>query len=110
MAETKPTDQNNVKPITPETIGAEKRKIFPDEVISAFNELIAKHWRRGSAKVVQSDVVALIVKKGISVEDINRNGWLHVEEIYNDVGWEVEYDMPAFDENYEPFFLFNERR
>ncbi len=38
----------SVKPITPSEVASEKLTLMPDEVISAFNEMIASHYSGGS--------------------------------------------------------------
>jgi hypothetical protein len=96
-----------VVPIKPHDIVREKSKHIPPAVIEAFNELIAKGFSGGSARVVQDDVVKLIVEKGFKRSDIFDNGWLDVEEIFEKNGWKVEYDKPGYCETYEAYFVFS---
>lgn len=93
------------KPISPKSKFAKK---FPDQVIEAFNELIAKNMRDGEAKVSQDEVVALIVSKmGVDRADVFDNSWLDVESLYEKHGWTVTYDKPAYYESYGAFFVFS---
>jgi hypothetical protein len=46
-----------VKPITPSDMPARE---FPDEVVQAFNDVIAKSHRKGTATFKQKEVVKLI--------------------------------------------------
>lgn len=98
----------NIQPIKPEDVVSEKLRIFPDAVIQSFNELIAQDIASGSARVLQEKVVERIQEKDPSLkeEDMIDNGWLNVEEIYRQAGWDVKYDSPAYDESFEPFFTF----
>lgn len=111
----------DVKPISPEDIGAYKATVFPSEVIEAFNELIAEEYSGKSATVLQKKVVDRIIQKMLGVsalgeedDDIRRlrnqifnRGWLNVEEIYRTQGWKVEYDKPAYCESFDAFFSFS---
>ncbi len=97
-----------VKPIKPNEVV--EKKVFPDEVITAFNELIAKNFSQGEASFKQEDIVKLIVAKGIKRNTIYPNHLLDVEELYRAQGWEVEYDKPGFNETYEPTFTFRKKK
>ena len=99
-----------VRPIKPEDIVAAKKKTFPNEVLSSFNELIAKNWDGHSATIKQNEVVALMVEKGLRREQIFDNGWLDVEDAYRAAGWKVEYDKPGYCETYPATFTFTRKR
>ena len=94
-----------VKPISPKEVAGEKIRQMPDAVLEAFNELIARGGS-GYVTVMQKDVVALMVKKGLSRSEIFDNGWLDVEDIYRKAGWIVEYDKPGYNETYDAYFTF----
>jgi len=98
-----------VKPINPNDIGEAKKKVIPDKVIEAFNELIAEQYTNGRAVVKQKDVVSRIRQKMLLDDDdrsIFDNGWLNVEELYQTEGWKVTYDKPAYNESYAATFEF----
>lgn len=101
--------KERVKPVSPEEI-VEKDPDIPDEVFEAFNELLAR--QRGSDHVVilQEKVVQLIVSKGIDRGELFENHWLDIEGAYRRAGWKVEYDKPAYNETYEPKFIFRPKR
>ncbi|HEU5114533.1 MAG TPA: hypothetical protein VFT82_02075 [Candidatus Paceibacterota bacterium] len=101
--------KKKVLPLKPKDVVDKKAEDIPPEVIEAFNEMIAKEWDGGSARVVQKDVIKKIVEKGISRDEIFKNNWLDVEEIYRKNGWDVEYDKPGYCENYDAFFVFSEK-
>lgn len=95
------------KPITPDEV--ERGKYIPPVVIEAFNELIAE----GGGRVLQKDVVARILAKAggaITSEEIFKKGWLDVEGMYREAGWNVVYDKPAYCETYDANFTFTRKR
>lgn len=97
-----------MKPITPQEVSQVKQ--IPDFVIECFNNLIAKHYRSGRAKVIQNDVIAAILATdptNLERHMIFDSGWLDVEEVYRATGWKVEYDKPAYCESYDAFFVFS---
>lgn len=100
------------EPIKPSEIMIAKKKKIPDVVIESFNDMIAKNFNGIYSQFMQDETVALIVKKSkkeITVDQIFDNHWLDVEDIYRNVGWEVEYDKPAFNESYPASFTFQKR-
>lgn len=56
---------SRVAPIRPCEVEEMKGTFLPSTVFEAFNELIARNFCDGSASVLQSDVVSLMVKKGL---------------------------------------------
>lgn len=102
--------KERVGPICPEDVISEKLNNLPDEVLVSFNELIALNLSGTSATILQSEVVKLMVQKGLKRADIYKNGWLDVEDIYRKAGWRVDYDKPGYNESYEPSFTFRRPR
>ena len=78
------------KPMTPKEAIELKRQTTPKVVFDAFNQLLAQ-GKRGDSKIIFSDreVVALLIKKGISPQEIYNNGWLNIEDLYEEAGWKV---------------------
>lgn len=107
MPETVAAGERQVEPIRPEEV-AEAFHV-PDEVISVFNDLITEGCVNGQVTVMQKDVVKRLVDMGVSRKDIFDKGWLNVEQLFEQAGWEVGYDRPAYNESYEPYFTFNAR-
>lgn len=98
------------KVIRPEDIAQAKSDQIPEMVIACFNDLIAKNYRNGKAKVLQKDVVAEIeYHMGVDKSVIFSNNWLDVEEIFR-TAWKVEYEKPAYCESFEPYFTFTKPR
>jgi hypothetical protein len=97
-----------IQPITPQEVVAKKLEQIPDVVIQVFNNLIAKNFNGSEAKIKQNDVIDAIRTEDetISKSMIFDNHWLDVEDIYRKLGWTVEYDKPAYNEDYAPHFIF----
>ncbi|MFA6421911.1 MAG: hypothetical protein WCV92_00700 [Candidatus Buchananbacteria bacterium] len=98
-----------VAPIKPSDVAKQKQASFPNEVLEAFNQLIAEKFNNGYATIRQDDVVAILVAKGLNRPEIFKKGWLDVEGIYRKAGWKVAYDKPAYNESYPATFTFSKR-
>lgn len=110
-----------VKAITPNDIPSAKLTTIPEFVLEAFNELVAAHFSEGEADFTQEDVVERILSKvpsngtsgsRLSRGDIFDRGWLNVEEIYEEAGWDVEYEKPIgyAGESFAAHFTFTPKR
>ncbi len=100
-----------MKPIKPNEVAKEKVSSIPDEVLEAFNELITENYSNGRATVMQDAVVDRIrAKMGDKAKDMFKKGWLDVEGVYEKAGWDVTYDKPGYNENYEANFRFARKR
>lgn len=99
--------EKKVAPIKASEIGNLKQQVIPDPVIESFNALILKNFRSGSAKVIQDDVLKLILEKGLNRQEVFDNHWMDVEDLYRKNGWTVKYDSPCRDENFDSYFLFS---
>ena len=66
-------------PLSPAEAGELQTQQIPEEVFGAFNTLIAKNLSQGQAKVLQKDVISLLVGQGVNREAIFDNKWLDVE-------------------------------
>ena len=102
------------KPITPGEVSLDVSK--PPQVVEAFNELIRELWDGHQAIILQSEAVTRIHNKTgwprdhiYAKSDIGRS-MLDVEPLYREAGWIVEYDKPAYNEDYEPRFTFKKGR
>jgi hypothetical protein len=98
--------------ITPDEVVHAKRAALPDGVFEAFNDLIARHWDGHEAVIEQRAVVATILTliPGSTKAAIYENKWLDVEDVYRLAGWDVDYDKPGYNENYEATFTFTKKR
>jgi len=86
-------------PISPNDLCKLKRQSIPDKVIDSFNELIVKNWNNDCAVVSQKNVVDLISKKegfGVNRSRIFKEGWLNIEEVFAEAGWQVSYSSSDY--------------
>jgi hypothetical protein len=101
-----------IKPINPSE--ARKGDHIPDFVVDAFNQLIKEKFNGGTATIKQDDVIQRIIEKntvgGLTRQKIFDCGWLNVENLYENYGWVVTYDKPAYNEDYPATFKFTERK
>jgi len=88
-----------IRPIGPNDV----KKVIPDFVIEAVNELINEKYTDGRFIIRQNEIKERIKSKTDQDFDF---AWLDFESIYRNAGWRVEYDKPAYNESYEAFFAF----
>jgi hypothetical protein len=101
-----------VKPINPSEAKAAALKAIPDEVIQAVNELIVENFSTGTITIAQSEIKQRAKSLMYpNLEDPQKGNfesrWLDFEDIFRQNGWKVEYDRPAYYENYQPLFRFS---
>lgn len=106
-----------MKPITPQEVGVAKAASLPPKVIGAWNDLIVAKWNGSSARILQKEALAAIVKAMWPNADpdtdlpewntVRAKGWLDIEEMYRAQGWKVEYDRPGYCESYDAHFIFS---
>lgn len=99
-----------ITPVSPDDAIAQKNSLVPDFVFEAFNEMIVKNIKQnGESKVDQNEVLKLIVKKSLGTltsNDVFEKSFLDVEIHYRKYGWIVNYDRPAYYENYSAYYIF----
>lgn len=96
-----------VEPIKP----SEVKQFIPEWIIKGANECIQDHYLelRKESHFTQDELMKYVLK--YAPEDTTRrtvfdNNWLDIEPIYRRAGWIVEYDKPAYCENYPANFTF----
>ena len=100
--------QTKAEPISPEQVLA--RKQFNPTLIECVNRLLVKRFDGKSAIIKLKEI-----RK--EFEEANPDGewtWdrlvsehhLDFEDLYREAGWKVEYDKPAYNENYSSYFKF----
>ncbi len=101
-------DKRPGEPLRPDDMTeAFKRRDKMREVIECFNEAILEKWNGDKAVVKQKDVIVKIIERtGIPKRDLYDKHYLDVEPIFIEAGWKVEYDKPAYNENYDAYFEF----
>jgi len=97
----------NTAAIRPEEVIQARKESMPDEVIQIFNELITQKFDGHRAIVHQGAVVKKLGELGYGSSEVFRMGWLDVEDIYRQQGWNVVYDKPGYNESYEAYFKFS---
>ncbi|RWZ87221.1 MAG: hypothetical protein EO766_11885 [Hydrotalea sp. AMD] len=96
-------------PITPQEVVKRRLNSIPGIVIDIINDLIVKNWKHSSnwAIVKQDDIVtAIATTMNVSNQEIFNKGWLEIEDLYREVGWQVLYDKPDSDEIGAAYFRF----
>jgi hypothetical protein len=103
----------SVKPITPEQAKGNIKNVIPEAIIRAVNECISEKFRNnGSFTILQEDIVAKAIKfdERLTSHIIYEKKYLDFEALYREAGWKVEYDKPAYNESYEPYFTFEPKK
>jgi hypothetical protein len=84
-----------------------KSSSLPPEILDIWNQVIAEAWTGNQAVVRQSDIKRAIQARYTGEFEFR---FLDIEPIYEDAGWRVVYDKPAYCETYEPTFTFTKKR
>jgi hypothetical protein len=99
-----------VEPIRPSQVADRKKDQIPDVVIEVFNRQIAEKFDGHEARLVQDEIVDLLVGLGFSSKDISERHLLDIGDIFRKAGWNVAYDKPGFNETYPACFIFRKSR
>jgi hypothetical protein len=95
-----------IEPIRPEEVAQRRLALVPEEVIEAFNDLIALKFDGTSATFRQEEAVeAIQVRLSISREGVFERQLLDVGPVYRAAGWRVTYDRPGLQDR-SGFFTF----
>lgn len=98
-----------VKAFSPEEVreAQEKGSYIPDEVFEIINEFLIKSGSRTYITISQDELVhAITARMGVTRATVFENKWLDFEPTYKAVGWDVKYDKPGYNEDYDPFWVF----
>lgn len=101
-----------MKPIKPSEVAAHKATLLPDFVFKAFNNLIAKSYNDRTAKIMKEEAIKELAHfmPGDSFQSkrnaIFENGYLDIEDCYREVGWDVVYYKPGYNESCDGFYTF----
>ena len=97
-----------IKPIKP----SEVTQHIPGWIIRGTNDCILDHYREltKESHFTQDELIESCLKyapdENITRGTIFDNGWLDIEPLYRKEGWIVEYDKPAYCENYPANLTF----
>ena len=93
-----------IAPITPEQ--ARTEHYIPDEITQIVNDLLAERAGSRMITIKQKEIVERAEALGLNRRTIYDNHWLDFEDRFRSAGWEVDYDKPGFNEDYDAFFEF----
>jgi hypothetical protein len=93
-------------PLKPSEVSKQKAKEMPEVVFKEVNRLIALNWDGHSSRFLLKDIRNALEK---NCEEIYSPYMLDFEDCYRDVGWNVEYDAPGFNETYDANFTFRKK-
>jgi hypothetical protein len=103
-----------MKVYTPEDVMNKCNEMIPDFVIAAFNDLLSENYVDGETVIKQNDAISRILQYSdndeLTRETIFKKRWLDIESLYRKNGWEVSYEKPAFDERFDPYFVFKPKK
>ena len=103
-----------MKVYTPEDVLKKRVGTIPDYVIDAFNDLLTENYQEDETIIEQEDIIRKILEYStddeLTRETIFKKHYLDIENLYRNNGWEVDYEKPAFDELFEPFFIFKPKK
>lgn len=93
-------------PIRPEEVAM--AKMIPDAMLDAFNEEIVLNIQGSRSVVQQHKVLQRFLEKEPEATQTQafEQGWLDVEAIYRNVGWDVQYHKPSMGDSWLPYFEF----
>ena len=94
-----------IKPIRPESV----THIVPEEVIVAFNSLIAEYYDGREAVIGQAEAAQAVAREiNITLAEVYSKRYLDIEGLYIDAGWDVSYHKPDYnaDAQFAPYFVF----
>lgn len=103
---------NPIKPIKPSEVTEKKLTAIPNEMIQAVNDCIVKHWNGHYASFSQEELIERYfeITGKFNIENNRKELFnerhLNFEPIFENEGWDIEYDKPAYNETYEHKFTF----
>jgi hypothetical protein len=93
-----------IKPVTPNE--ARKNFTYHPTVVEAFNEVLIRNAHRSAITILQKDIIKLVKKKNpdLTSEYIFANQLLDIESLFEQYGWKVNYNKPAYNESFEAYW------
>lgn len=100
-----------VKALSPTELEKFRKDSMPDAVMETFNQMLADNYGTGYVTIMDKDLVAALVKKGLNRDEIYRKGWLGLARaLYRKQGWDVYYDAPGYCESYDAYTRFMRKK
>lgn len=99
-----------MKPIKPSDVDKSVASI-PSSIIGCVNEMIKTKWDGRQAKILQKDLLKEVLKKDrkLTSQGIFDKHLFDFEPLFKKAGWLVDYDKPAYNEDYEAYFVFRKK-
>jgi hypothetical protein len=95
-------------PISPKQAKVAHESDIPDVVFDVFNTFLTSYsGGRTSVVISQKAVVEALIAKGLERDKIFAKRWLDIEPYYRKKGWAVVYDLPGYNETYDPSWEFS---
>jgi len=107
------------KPMSPEEIMENKVVVIPSFVFDVVNNNLSRQIVSLNStvhikeKVIVQEIIDMAAELDNEVDVVKYrsaiyvDGWLNFEECYRAVGWNVEYDKPAYNESYDAVYKFS---
>ena len=110
----------SIRPITPDEVAKKKVDVVPEQAIEAFNNMIAQTWDGVRAEFTVVEVREMMINllgraRGLPdsenmrkqlKDEILDKGYLNVEPLFRESGWNVVCDVPGYNESYPSKFIF----
>ena len=93
------------RPLSPNEVQQKWTSQVPGEIFEAINSLLVEKWHGNESQIFiyQKEIIDRV---NIPKDEIYKNHWLDIEPFYEEMGWTVLYDQPAYCESYESNFTF----
>lgn len=100
---------------SPDDLKIEKAKSIPQWFLNIINDLLVKNYNgpNKSITLYQDDIIDSVLAsaeakaEGMTRNEIFNSGYINFEAAYENVGWNVTYDKPSYDDNYKAYFKFS---
>ena len=104
--------EKDIKPISPNDIMDNLSDIIPNVVIEAVNNLLKKEYRGDGVSIKQDKIINEIIRldNSLTRDFIFKYKYMDFESLYRKNGWDVEYDKPGYNENYDAYFTFSKHK
>ena len=75
---------------------------------------MTENYQEDETIIEQEDVIRKILEYStddeLTRDTIFKKHYLDIENLYRNNGWEVDYRKPAFDERFDPHFIFKPKK
>lgn len=105
-----PNNPERIAPISPEEVTRLQAELMPPAIIETFNRTISEKIANGRAVIDLDEIVKDLTNQGLDERQLFNKGWLNIEELYREAGWEVSYEQPAYNETGRSYFTFQVKK